>query len=309
MFILSRVDYRILKRFYKLIYLGSFAVLLLVLFFGSSAKGATRWVDLGFISFQPSEIAKVGIILSYAGYLTEYKDKIKDFKYGFLYPMLGLVPFIVIIYLVQNHLSATIIVCALAVILIFMAGCKMKYLLGVGIPAVGVAALYVLNKGGFRVARIFSFMDPWADASGEGWQIIQSLYAVGSGGIFGVGLGNSKQKYLYLPEPHNDFIFSVLAEELGFIGCAFVIILFAIFVWRGIVTAMNSKDMFGSLIAIGITSLIAMEVIINIAVVTASMPVTGMSLPFFSYGGTALIIQLATVGLLLSISKMNNKTE
>ena len=309
MFILSKLDYRILKRFYKIIYVGSFAVLLLVLFFGSSAKGATRWVDLGFISFQPSEVAKVGIILAYAGYLTEYKDKIKDFKYGFLYPMAGLLPFVVIIYLVQNHLSATIIVCALAVILVYMAGCKMKYLLGAGIPALGLAVLYVLNKGGFRVARIFSFMDPWADASGEGWQIIQSLYAVGSGGIFGVGLGNSKQKYLYLPEPHNDFIFSVLAEELGFIGCAFVIILFGIFVWRGIVIAMNSKDMFGSLIAMGITSLIAMEVIINIAVVTASMPVTGMSLPFFSYGGTALIIQLATVGLLLSISKTNNKTE
>jgi len=142
---------------------------------------------------------------------------------------------------------------------------------------------------------------------GDGWQVIQSLYAIGSGGIFGQGLGDSKQKYLYISEPHNDFIFAVLAEELGFFGCTAVIILFAIFIWRGILIAMKSKDMFGSLVAIGITSLVAIQVIINIAVVTASMPVTGMPLPFFSYGGTALIILLAAVGVLLNISRSTNK--
>lgn len=138
-------------------------------------------------------------------------------------------------------------------------------------------------------------MDPWQDMKGDGWQVIQSLYAIGSGGLFGSGLGESKQKYLYLPEPHNDFIFSVLAEELGFIGCVFVIVLFAIFIWRGILIAMKAPDMFGSLIATGITALVAIQVIINIAVVTSSMPATGMPLPFFSYGGTALFILLCEV--------------
>ena len=150
-------------------------------------------------------------------------------------------------------------------------------------------------------------MDPWKDASGTGWQVIQSLYAIGSGGIFGAGLGDSKQKYLYLPEPHNDFIFSVLAEELGFVGCLIIFILFAIFIWRGILIAIKAPDMFGSLVAIGITTLVGIQFIINVAVVTSSMPATGMQLPFFSYGGTALFILLCEVGVLLSISRASAK--
>ena len=163
------------------------------------------------------------------------------------------------------------------------------------------------DKGKFRITRIISFLDPWADAQGSGWQIIQSLYAIGSGGLFGVGLGDSKQKYLYISEPHNDFIFAVLAEELGFIGCLAVILLFAVFIWRGILIAMKAPDMFGSLLATGITALIGLQAIINIAVVTSSMPVTGMALPFFSYGGTSLIILLCAVGVLLNISRQSNK--
>ena len=152
-------------------------------------------------------------------------------------------------------------------------------LLGVGIP--GLAALIALEP--YRLKRFVTFMDPWQDIKGDGWQVVQSLYAIGSGGLFGVGLGDSKQKYLYIPEPHNDFIFSILAEELGFVGCAVVLILFAVFIWRGVLIAMKAPDMFGSLIAIGITSLVAIQVIINVAVVTSSMPATGMQLPFFSY--------------------------
>lgn len=178
---------------------------------------------------------------------------------------------------------------------------------GVGL----IGGMYILAKffniGGFRLTRITAFMNPWADAQDSGWQIIQSLYAIGSGGLFGVGLGNSKQKYLYISEPHNDFIFAVLAEELGFIGCAIVILLFAIFIWRGIIIAMKAPDMFGSLLATGITALIGLQAIINIAVVTSSMPVTGMALPFFSYGGTSLIILLCAVGVLLNISRQSNK--
>ncbi len=308
MWILAKVDYRIFKRYYKIIYFLCIGLLCLVFVFGTSAKGATRWIDIGIIRFQPSEVAKVGIIIFYAEYLTRKKDKINTFMGGFVKPLIWLIPIIIIVYIFQNHLSATFVICVLAVLLMFMAGTKISYFIKLGVPVIVAGVLYIVKKGGFRLTRIFSFFDPWADATDSGWQIIQSLYAIGSGGLFGAGLGNSKQKYLYIPEPHNDFIFAVLSEELGFVGCTLVILLFGIFIWRGIVIAMKSKDMFGGLLAIGITSLIAIEVIINIAVVTASMPVTGMSLPFFSYGGTALIIQLATVGILLNISK-NNKQE
>ena len=174
--------------------------------------------------------------------------------------------------------------------------------------SVGIPLLVVIVKSAsYRLERVTTFLDPWSNRTDEGWQVIQSLYAIGSGGLFGSGLGEGKQKYLYLPEPHNDFIFSVLAEELGFIGCAVVIILFAILIWRGILVAMKAPDMFGSLIAIGITALIGIQVIINIAVVSSSMPATGMPLPFFSYGGTALFIILCEVGILLNISRASNK--
>ena len=198
-----------------------------------------------------------------------------------------------------------------------MAGCKFWQFALSGIVAggvVGVVAtiLYFVNDAfqtrfQYIVTRVITFLDPWQDATNTGWQVIQSLYAIGSGGLFGVGLGDSTQKYLYLPEPHNDFIFSVLAEELGFVGCVFVFILFAIFIWRGILIAMKAPDMFGSLVAIGITTLVGIQVIINVAVVTSSMPATGMQLPFFSYGGTALFILLCEVGVLLSISRAGAK--
>lgn len=162
------------------------------------------------------------------------------------------------------------------------------------------------NKS-FRMTRIQTWLNPWTDITGDGWQIIQSLYAIGSGGLFGAGLGQSKQKYLYLPEPQNDFIFAVLAEELGYFGCLVVIILFLVFIWRGILISMRASDNFGSLIAIGIVTLIGLQAIINIAVVTNTMPVTGMELPFFSYGGTALMINLFSVGILLNISRSGKK--
>jgi len=166
----------------------------------------------------------------------------------------------------------------------------------------------LIVKSPYRLKRVVSFLDPWKDATDTGWQVIQSLYAIGSGGLFGVGLGDSKQKYLYIPEPHNDFIFSIIGEELGFVGCTVIIVLFAIFIWRGILIAMRAPDMFGSLVAVGITALIGIQVIINIAVVTSSMPATGMPLPFFSYGGTALFILLCQMGVLLNISRASTKS-
>ena len=302
MLCVSKIDYRQYKKFGKLAYLGSIILLLMVLIphLGVEAGGAKRWLKLG-IQFQPSEVAKIGLIVFYSAYLANHIKDIRNFKEGFIKPFLYLIPVILILVLVQDHLSATIIIIMVISVIMITAGSRLKYFLSFGsIGAVGGAgALYLLakytEKGAFRIARIVSFLDPWADKQGDGWQIIQSLYAIGSGGLFGVGLGESKQKYLYISEPHNDFIFAVLAEELGFLGCAAVIILFAIFIWRGILIAMKAPDTFGSLVAIGITSLIGIQAIINIAVVTSSMPVTGMPLPFFSYGGTSLLILLTSV--------------
>ena len=189
-----------------------------------------------------------------------------------------------------------------------VAGVRISHLVILGILALPFLGVYINLKsssenGSFRMTRLQTWLNPWNDITGDGWQIIQSLYAIGSGGLFGAGLGQSKQKYLYLPEPQNDFIFAVLAEELGYVGCLAVIILFIIFIWRGIIIAINARDTFGSLIAIGIVSLIGLQAIINIAVVTNTMPVTGMELPFFSYGGSAIIVNLAAVGILLNISR------
>ncbi|MCL2859414.1 MAG: putative lipid II flippase FtsW [Oscillospiraceae bacterium] len=305
MFIISYIDYRKYQKFYKIIYIGVIVGLILVQLVGYSEGGAKRWIDLfGIVSIQPSELAKLGIIFFYATYLTKYKDEIKKFSFknhGLLMAFLWLVPVIGILIAFQNHLSATLVICIVVAIMMLIAGVKFRIFASVGVilGSLGAAVMYFMAKvtsaGAFRIQRIISFLNPWADAQGSGWQAIQSLYAIGSGGLFGVGLGNSKQKYLYISEPHNDFIFAVLAEELGFIGCAIVIALFLIFIWRGIMIAMNAPDMFGTLVASGITALIGIQVIINIAVVTSSMPVTGMSLPFFSYGGSALVILLCAV--------------
>lgn len=225
-----------------------------------------------------------------------------------MFPLIFLLPIVYSIYILQNHFSATFIIVAITCTQMFVAGSLLRYFLGsIAIVAMG-GALYIVKKMGaqdstFRLGRIQTWLNIESDLTGTGWQINQSLYAIGSGGLFGLGLGNSKQKYLYLPEPHNDFIFAVLAEELGFFGCAIVIILFALFVWRGIVIAIKADDNFGTLIAIGITTMIGLQALINIAVVTNTIPVTGMPLPFFSYGGSAMLTDLVAVGILLNVSR------
>ncbi|MBR2240181.1 MAG: putative lipid II flippase FtsW [Clostridia bacterium] len=314
MFIISKVDYRFYKKYYWPIYFASWIILLLVLVpgLGVSVKGATRWVNLGFTQFQPSELTKIGLIIFYAGYLSDHKSELTDFVKGFVKPLCFVIPPIAILFGVQNHLSVSLIIGIITVTMMVMAGCRLAHFcytgfLGLSGLAGIVGLLQMSGKGGFRLDRIATYFNPWADAQGTGYQMVQSLYAIGSGGFFGVGLGESKQKYLYIPEPHNDFIFAILAEELGFLGCCFVIALFAIFVWRGILVAMKAPDMFGSLMAVGITTLIGAQAIINIAVVTASIPTTGMALPFFSYGGTALLILLCNVGILLNISRAGSK--
>lgn len=312
MLVISKIDYRKWGKMYKIAYICSILILLAVRIpgIGREAKGAYRWIRItSSFGFQPSELVKIAMIIFFARYLTDHKGELHTFVKGFVYPLLFVTPIILILMFIQSHMSASVIIGMIVVILMLMAGTKMRYFVTVGTPiaAVGGVTLYILakyfDKFTYRLARIASFIDPWADPTGDGWQVIQSLYAIGSGGLFGVGLGNSTQKYLYLPEPQNDFIFSVIAEELGFIGCLAVIILFGVFIWRGIIIAMKAPDSFGSLVAIGITSLIGLQAIINIAVVTSSMPNTGMPLPFFSYGGTALTILLCIVGILLNISR------
>lgn len=319
MWIVSRIDYHIYKKFYWPVYWISIGILLLVLIpgLGSESGGATRWIDLGFLRFQPSEITKVGLIIFFAGYLTDHKNDLRDFKKGFLLPLVFLAIPVLIALFIQNHLSVGIVMSLITIVMMLVAGCRLFHFVATGlvVGGAGAAALvtYLSTAGdqasdlSFRFGRILNFMDPWQDATGLGWQTIQGLYAIGSGGLFGVGLGESKQKYLYVSEPQNDFIFAILAEELGFVGCLVVIALFALFIWRGIIIAMKSSDMFGSLLATGITTLVMGQAALNIAVVTNSMPNTGISLPFFSAGGTALIILLAMCGILLNISRSKEK--
>lgn len=305
MFFISKINYRIYKKFYILVYVLSIILLALVLVIGRESNGATRWIYVGSLSFQPSELVKFFMILFYATILTKDREELGYFGKGFIKHVIFIAP-IALLLLLEPHLSATLVIAGICIVMMILAGCKLKHILATGLVAgiPGLIALIIFEP--YRLKRVTTFLNPWSDKLGDGWQVIQSLYAIGSGGLFGLGLGQSKQKYLYLPEPQNDFIFSVLAEELGFIGCVFVIVLFAILIWRGILTAIKAPDMFGSLLAIGITALIGIQAIINIAVVTSSMPATGMPLPFFSYGGTALFILLCEVGILLNISRAGN---
>ena len=283
MMFISKIDYRFYQKFYKHAWVVSFILLVLVLVAGREVNGATRWIYVtDTLSFQPSELVKILMIIFYAGILVKNRDELNKYGKGFIKHMIFLAPIIGLL-LLQPHFSSSIVIIGICSIMMIMAGCKFWHFLatggGIGIPL--LIGLIVTSP--YRLQRVVTFLDPWKDASDTGWQVIQSLYAIGSGGLFGAGLGESKQKYLYIPEPHNDFIFSILGEELGFIGCAVVLILFAIFIWRGILIAMRAPDMFGSLVAVGITALVAIQVIINVAVVTSSMPATGMPLPFFSY--------------------------
>ena len=307
MMIISKIDYRFYQKFYKYALVFSILLLAITLLVGREINGAKRWIYVTeSLSVQPSEIVKFLMIIFYAGLLTKDRDNLPKYGKGFVLHLIPLVPVIGLL-LLQPHFSASIVIIGICSIIMIIAGCKFWHFLVTGITFGVPTIIAIVTTAQYRLQRVVTFLDPWKDATGDGWQVIQSLYAIGSGGLFGVGLGESKQKFLYIPEPHNDFIFSILGEELGFVGCAFVIILFAIFVWRGIVIAMRAPDMFGSLVAIGIVSLVAIQVIINIAVVTSSMPATGMPLPFFSYGGTALFILLCEVGVLLNISRASAK--
>ena len=289
MLFISKIDYRFYQKFYKHAWWLALILLALVLIAGKTVNGAKRWIYItDTLSFQPSEMVKILMIIFYAGILVKNRDELHLYGKGIVKHMCMLAPIIGLL-LMQPHFSASIVIIGICCIMMIMAGCKFWQFVATGGIAGIPAMIFLIIKEPYRLQRVVTFLDPWKDATGDGWQVIQSLYAIGSGGLFGVGLGESKQKFLYIPEPHNDFIFSILGEELGFIGCAAVLILFAIFIWRGVLIAMKAPDMFGSLMAIGITALVAIQVVINVAVVTSSMPATGMPLPFFSYRRNCVI--------------------
>ena len=272
---------------------------------GFETKGARRWIDLGFTTFMPSDLIKIGSIIFFAAFLAKHKDNIKDFKKGFL-PAMAFVGLMSGLIMIQKDLGTTATLAISLVIMFFIAGSSLKHLSLVG--AIGLAlgsfAMFQpFSTNRYRYKRFTTFLDPFADKTGAGWQVVQSLYALGSGGLFGLGLGKSRQKFFYIPEPYNDFIFAIIGEELGFVGCATVILLYTILIWRGIKIALHARDFFGCLLAVGITSIITVQSLIHIAVVTSSMPTTGIPLPFVSYGGTSLIIYMAMAGILLNISR------
>ena len=301
---IATLDYRKFKKWGYLAFFISAILLLLVMTpLGRTVNGARRWLGFGeSFRFQPSEIMKPVLFFAIATYLSKNISRLKNIK-TYIVPAIFILIVILLMYL-QKHMSGMLVLVIAGMSVIFFSGVKVKKrIIILGTIVIIAAAVGFIFAEPFRRQRIFSFMNPEQDLQNGNWQAAQSLYAIGSGGLFGRGLGQSRQKYLWLPEAQNDFIFSVLGEELGFIGTVGTIGLFAYFIFKGYRTAMTCKDLFGSLIAAGITTIFAVQIIVNIAVVTCSMPVTGMPLPFFSYGGTSLFINLCSMGLILSISK------
>ena len=309
MLLMSKINYKILKAIYKPVFVVTIALLVIVLFHHTNVQNFKRWIPLGPVTIQPSDLAKFTIILTLAVYISKYYKKMKTMKYGILIPIGIIAIFCGLIYL-EHHLSCTILMFFIGACLMFAGGSDWKLF------AFGLAVIVLL---GFLVVsfptliekyagkRIVAWLDKDYDPLNGRWQTNNSLYAIGSGGFFGVGLGNSKQKYLYVSEPQNDFIFSIVCEELGFLGAAIIIALFAALVIRGLIIASRCKDKFGSLLIIGIVAQIGLQVVLNILVVTDTLPNTGFAFPFFSYGGTAIFMLLFEIGVVLSISRKTNQ--
>ena len=307
MYVMSRYDYHNLKnKRLVFILMAVTVVLLFSVFLFPGAKGAKRWIQLGPLSFQPSELAKYVVVIYLAMALTNNIKNIQSFWKGIVPPFMVGGMFAAII-LSQKNLSIASVTLIVTFIMLFVAGGRKKHLFGIVAPAMFTAAATFTLIEPYRKARLLNFINPWKDAIGNGYQLIQSFYALGAGGLTGLGLGQSRQKTLYMPEPHNDFIFAIIGEELGLVGCIAVIALFIFFIITGIRIAMRAKDNYGTLLAVGITSIIAIQAIINIAVVTGSMPVTGVPLPFISYGGSALVVNLMAMGILMNISRQIDK--
>ena len=276
-------------------------LLALVPLVGVKANGSRRWLGVGGLTLQPSELAKLAVILSFSALICRYRGKMRSFRYGIL-PFAGILGAIIGLLVLEPHFSASVIILAVGAVMLFLGGVRIIWFAGAfGAAATGIAVLLTLFP--YASSRLISWRDPFSDSSDQGYQIVQSLYTIGSGGLSGLGLGGSRQKFLYLPEEHNDFIFSVVCEELGFIGAALIRCLVALLVLRGCWIAFPRRARSSSLVVGGATSLLAVQVFLNVAVVTNLVPCTGISLPMFSYGGTALLIQLFELGIVLSASR------
>lgn len=290
--------------------LGTSVILLMLVFtpLGVTRNSATRWIGIGNLTLMPGEVAKICAILFVAFYISSDPSRARSFKTGVL-PLLGIGSVYFGLIYMQPNLSTAITIFMIIVTMLFTAGAKIWHLFavaGAGILA-GLFAIFVDPDGGYRLARVTSFLDPFADPLGGGYQVVQSLYALGSGGLFGVGLGKSIQKNLYLPEAHNDFILAIIGEEFGFIGIMLLLCGYIFLIWRGTHIAMNAGDLYGTLIASGVTMMLGIQVLLNVATVTSSMPPTGITLPFISYGGNAIWMFMAAMGLLISVSRYSRK--
>ena len=311
MIAVSYVDYHYYHRFSALILGVSYFALLLVLILPAQEGGVHRWIGIGDIfGIQASEISKFAIILFLAHWGSRYYDRMNTFKYGIL-PAAAVLASTAFLLLLEPHYSCIVIISILTVIMLFVSGIKLKWLIIGGIALVGVIILlwvtglltYAMERmDGWGQALVYKDNDQWQQT----WQTRNSLYAIGSGGLFGLGLGQSRQKYLYLPEPQNDFVFAIVCEELGLIGAALILLLFALLVWRGVVISLRARDRFGKLLGIGLISHIGLQVILNILVITDWLPNTGISLPFFSYGGSSLLTLMFEMGVILSVSRTSN---
>lgn len=317
-----KFNYRIFSnmKIAGIVYTVALVLALSLFFIGEENKGATRWLNIGGISFQPSELVKIAVVLMLSSYIVKYRHKLNNFLYVAWGGIIILVPTVLI---AAENLSSAIVVAFIGFLILFISTPRVWYYVA-GILLVGIFAFYAyylamstaptdelgpvssLFLKQYRLDRFRVWKDPWIDPKDKGYQPIQSLYAVGSGGLFGQGLGRGIQKLGFLPEPHNDIIFAVICEELGLVGAAFVLLAYAILVLRGLAVAANASDLFGALVATGISGMIGIQVLINVAVNTNTIPTTGMQLPLVSYGGTALVILLGTLGLLINISRTSH---
>ena len=303
----SRLPVKLWQRFAWHIYAAAIALLLAVLVMGQSVNGAKRWISIGGIQFQPSEIAKFAVIVIFARLSREFGPRAEQFRFGVLgfgAALLG----ILIPLALEKHLSAILLIGMVAVVMMFLSGTRMKFLmLGAALAAVFVA-VYITFMG-YAGDRVTAWLDPQSDPSDTGYQILQSLYAIGSGGVFGLGLGRSRQKYLYLPFQYNDYIFAIACEELGLVGAAGIMVLFMLLILRGYHIALHARDRFSSMLAAGLTTLVAVQTVLNLCVVTNLLPSTGIALPFFSYGGTALAVNLGEMGVILAVSRQREEAK
>ena len=311
MFFISKINYQRFRAFAKPLLFIAIILLVLVLIpgIGQTRNNATRWIGVGeLFTFQPSEIAKLAVVLYFSDSISKKKDKMRTTRYGIL-PYLLIMGVLAVLMMLEPHLSGTVLILGTGAALMLVGGIRWAWV-GAAVGFVGgVAALMLTGVIQYGQSRIAMWQNPFIDPRGEGYQLSQSLISIGSGGLLGVGLGKSRQKFLYLPEEHNDFIFAIICEELGLIGATIIMLLFAALILRGYWIALHTRDRFGCLLVVGITTLIAMQVFLNIGVVTGLLPTTGISLPFFSYGGTALSIQLAEMGIVLSVSRQMKPTK